>query len=104
MIDAAREALRSATKHTRADLDRDHVWVLGLVKCVEIVGEAASRVSEGTKQRCPQIPWAQIVAMRNRLVHVYFDIDLDQVWKAVTEDLPPLVGDLEKILAAEKEC
>jgi uncharacterized protein with HEPN domain len=103
MVDAAREALRSAKEHTRADLDGNRVWALGLVKCVEIIGEAAARISEATKERWPQIPWVEIVAMRNRLVHVYFDVDLDQVWKAVTEDLPPLVGALEKILEAERE-
>jgi len=103
MVDAAREALRSAKEQTRLDLDRNRVWALGLVKCVEIIGEAAARVSEDTRKECPQIPWAEIVAMRNRLVHVYFDIDLDQIWKALTEDLPPLVGELERILERGSE-
>ncbi len=103
MVDAAKEALRSAQGRSRADLDKDRVWALGLVKCVEIVGEAAARVGESTKTRWPRIPWVEIVAMRNRLVHAYFDIDLDQVWKAITEDLPPLVGELEKVLEAESK-
>ena len=103
MVDAANEALRSARERSRADLDKDRVWALGLVKCVEIAGEAAARVGGSTKARWSQIPWAEIVAMRNRLVHVYFDIDLDQVWKAVTEDLPPLVGELARILEADTE-
>jgi len=103
MLDAAREAVNSAQGHARGDLDQNLVWTLGLVKCVEIVGEAASRVGKERRERYPQIPCVQIVAMRNRLVHMYFDIDLDQVWKAVTEDLPPLVGALEKILEAEAE-
>ena len=103
MVDAAREALRSAKEHTRADLDENRVWALGLVKCVEIIGEAAARVSEATREKYTQIPWVQIVAMRNRLVHMYFDIDLDQVWQAVTEDIPPLVGALERILEVESE-
>lgn len=101
MLDAAREAINSAAGKTRLQLDRDRVWALGLVKCVEIMGEAAARVGEETRAKYPQIPWQQIVAMRNRLVHAYFDIDLDQVWKAVTEDLPPLVAELEKIVETE---
>jgi uncharacterized protein with HEPN domain len=101
MLDAAREATRSASGRTRDDLDTDFVWTLGLVKCVEIIGEAAARIGKETKERNPQIPWAQIVAMRNRLVHLYFDIDLDQVWNAVTQDLPPLVTQLEKMLETE---
>jgi uncharacterized protein with HEPN domain len=98
MLEAAKEAIRSASERTRSDLDTDLVWALGLVKCIEIIGEAAARIREETKERNPQIPWAQIVAMRNRLVHLYFDIDLDQVWNAATEDLPPLVTELEKML------
>jgi len=98
MLDAAREAMRSASGRTRNDLDTDYVWTLGLVKCVEIIGEAAARMGKETKERNPQIPWAQIIAMRNRLVHLYFDIDLDQVWKALTEDLPALVTQLQEML------
>jgi len=74
---------------------------LGLVKCVEIIGEAAARIGEETKERNPQIPWAQIVAMRNRLVHLYFDIDLDQVWNAVTEDSPARVTQLKELLEVD---
>ena len=103
MLDAAREAVASARARTRANLERERIWALGLVKCIEIIGEAAARVSVDTRNQYPQIPWAQIVGMRNRLVHVYFDLDLDQVWSAVTEDLPPLVSELESILRGEAE-
>jgi uncharacterized protein with HEPN domain len=101
MRDAAREAMKSASGRTRNDLDTNLVWTLGLVKCVEIIGEAAARIGNETKEKNPQIPWAQIVAMRNRLVHLYFDIDLDQVWNAVTEDLPALVTQLQEILETD---
>ena len=101
MVEAAREAMRSASGRARNDLDNDLVWTLGLVKCVEIIGEAAARIGKETKERHPEIPWAQIVAMRNRLVHLYFDIDLDQVWKAVTEDLPALLKQLQEILETD---
>jgi uncharacterized protein with HEPN domain len=97
MLDAAQEAVRSAHGRVRSDLDRDRVWTLGLVKCIEIVGEAAGRVSAETRCQYPDIPWASIVAMRNRLVHGYFDMDLDQIWKTLVEDLPPLIAQLEKI-------
>lgn len=101
MLDAANEAIASIKDHEKSELDEDRVWMLGLVKCLEIIGEAASRVSDTTQEKYPQIPWAEIVAMRNRLVHVYFDTDLDQVWKALKEDLPPLASQLEKILESE---
>jgi uncharacterized protein with HEPN domain len=102
MLDAAREAVAAAGRRSRADLERDRVWALGLLKCLEIIGEAAARVAPETRERHSQIPWAQIVAMRNRLVHVYFDIDLNQVWQALADDLPPLIAGLEAILAAEE--
>ena len=68
---------------------------------VEIIGEAAAKISPETKSRYPQIPWADIVGMRNRLVHGYFEIDLDRLWDTITDDLPPLVADLEKTLPDE---
>ncbi len=98
MLDAGQEAVRSAKSRGRSDLDHDRLWALGIVKCIEIIGEAAARVSPETRQRLPEIPWAQVVGMRNRLVHAYFDLDLDQVWNAVTEDPPPLLADLRDIL------
>lgn len=75
--------------------------MMGLVKFIEIVGEAAAHVSEATRSRAPQIPWAKIVGMRHRLVHVYFQVDLDLVWDTITLDLPPLIAELEKILEKE---
>jgi uncharacterized protein with HEPN domain len=98
MLDAGREVVRSAQARDRSDLDHDRLWALGIVKCIEIIGEAASHVSPETRQRFPEIPWVQVVGMRNRLVHAYFDLDLDQVWNATTDDLPPLLEDLQNIL------
>jgi uncharacterized protein with HEPN domain len=70
-------------------------------RCIEIIGEAAARVGSDARNRLPQIPWTQIVGARNRLVHAYFDLDLDQIWNTVTRDLPPLVVALEGILQHE---
>lgn len=102
MLDAARDATASVQGRVRQDLDRDRIWALGLVKCIEIIGEAAARVSPEARSQFPQIPWMQIVGMRNRLVHAYFDLDLDQVWNAVAQDLPPLIAALETILLHER--
>ena len=54
--------------------------VLSLVKCIEIIGEAASKVTKDSRDQFPEIPWAVIVAMRNRLIHADYDVDLDRVW------------------------
>ena len=99
MLDAGREAVRFARGKTRDALDRDRVPALALVKLLEIVGEAASRVTAEGQRTSPDIPWRDIVAMRNRLIHGYFDVDLDRVWDTVTDDLPPLLAQLEAALA-----
>ncbi len=100
MLDAASEALSFAEGRTRGDLDTDRQLVLALVKDIEIVGEAANQVTEPTRQRLPEMPWERIVGMRNRLVHAYFDINLDIVWKTVREDLPELIILLEQAVRA----
>ena len=101
MLDAAREALSFAAGRTRADLDKDRMLVLSIVKDIEIVGEAAGKVSADTQARHPEIPWLVIQGMRNRLIHVYFDVNLDIVWSTVQSDLPPLLDALKQILEVD---
>ena len=98
MLDAARETLVFAQGRNRADLDKDRMLVLALVKSIEIVGEAASKVSPEMRSAISGLPWSNIVGMRNRLIHAYFDIDLDRVWDTITDDLPPPVTELERNL------
>ncbi len=100
MLDAAREALSFAAGKTRSHLDTDRMLVLSLVKTIEIIGEAAGKVSPECRSECPAVSWVDIIAMRNRLIHAYFDINLDIVWQTVKEELPPLVTELEKVLAS----
>ncbi len=75
------------------------MFSLALVRCLEVLGEAASKVSEEVRSRLPGIPFSRMVSTRNRLIHAYFDVDLDVVWKTVTENLPPLVDGLESAIA-----
>jgi uncharacterized protein with HEPN domain len=101
MLEAAREAISFAQGRTRGDLETDRQLVLALVKDIEIVGEAASAVTESTRMELADIPWQRIVAMRNRLVHAYFSINLDIVWQTVQQDLPALIAQLERIVSPE---
>jgi uncharacterized protein with HEPN domain len=98
MLDAANEALTFIQGKVRADLDNDRMLVLSLIRELEIIGEAASKVSRGTRSQSSTVPWQDITGMRNRLIHAYFDVDLDTVWNTVTKDLPVLKAELEKIL------
>lgn len=77
MLDAAREAIAFAQAARRENLEHDRKLTLALVKDIEIIGKAAYQVSETTRARFPEIPWQDIIGMRHRLVHAYFDIDLD---------------------------
>jgi uncharacterized protein with HEPN domain len=100
MLDHAREAIAITEDRSRADLDRDRLLELGLVRLIEIIGEAAAKVAADFQAGHSQIPWPQVVAMRNRLVHGYDEVDLDVLWDTVKDDLPPLVIELEKLLDA----
>ncbi len=100
MLDAAREAVTFASGRTADELARDRQLSLALVKCIEIIGEAASKISSDTRSHYQEIPWADIVGMRNRLIHAYFDIDVERVSDTITTDLPPLIARLEAILGS----
>ncbi len=90
--EAATTALRFTEGRTRSDLDDDEMLRLALTKLIEIVGEAAKQVSIEGKAEYPAVPWSAASRMRDRLVHHYFDIDLDVLWQTVTEDLPTLLA------------
>ena len=96
IIESAREAIGYVQDKQRTDLDGDKMLVHSLVRCLEIIGEAAARVSDDCKKDIPQVPWNRIVGMRNRLIHAYFDINLDIVWHTVKEELPELLEIIEQ--------
>jgi uncharacterized protein with HEPN domain len=98
MLDHAREAVSLVVRKERGDLDTDRVLQLALVRLIEIVGEAARRVSDETQSRHPQIPWPQVISTRNRLVHGYDFVDHDILWETITDDLPALIAQLEQII------
>jgi uncharacterized protein with HEPN domain len=99
MLDAAREALSFMEGRTSDDLTRDRMFLLSLVKEIEIVGEAAANVSPEGRDAAAGIPWAKVTGMRNRLTHGYFNWDLDVIWSTLTTNLPDLIVELEKALS-----
>lgn len=101
MRDYAAQATAISRAHSRNDFDADFLLAMGVAKLVEVIGEAANRVSPAIQDAHPHIPWKQIVGTRNRLVHGYDDIDFDILWRIVSVELPPLVEQLEAILADE---
>ena len=98
MLEHAQEAVEMIQGRSRRELDRDRMLELALVRLIEIVGEAAARVSDAGQVGHPTIPWLQVVGMRNRLVHGYEQVDLGVLWDTISDDLPALISELLKIL------
>ena len=104
MLDAARKAVRLAVGRDRQELDdEDDPLPDALVHLISVIGEAASRVSAGTRSKLDGIPWLDVVGMRNRMIHAYFDINLDMLWATVQDSLPSLTRLLEPALMTEGE-
>jgi len=98
MADAADTALQFCRGRSRADLDTDVMLRFALTRAVEVIGEAAARVSEAGRAASADVPWPAIVGMRNRLVHAYFDVDKDILWTTVADRLPTQQQQLRLIL------
>ena len=98
MLEHAREAVEMTRNRSRADLDTDRKLNLALVRLVEVIGEAATRVPGDFRLRHPDLPWRDVSDLRNRLIHGYDTVDFDRVWVIVAQDIPPLIRQLERIL------
>ena len=99
MLDAAQEALSFIKGRCIEDLSRDRMFFLALLKEIEIIGEAATKISVETREALPAVPWPAIKGLRNRLIHVYAEVDTRVIWSTLTISLPNLVRELEEALA-----
>ena len=99
LADALNSAIRFARNRERDDLDSDEMLLFALVRAIEIAGEAASQVTAETPAQLPDLPWASIIGMRNRLMHAFFDINREILWTTVTDAAPPLAERLKNLLA-----
>ena len=97
MLEASRKAVQFAAGRSRSDLEEDEVLAFALTRVVEIVCEASRETSEEVQQLAPKIEWRKMSGTRNRVVHAYFDVDLDVLWAIVTIDLPPMIEELERL-------
>ncbi len=76
------------------------ITVDATVRNLEVIGEAARNIPEDVKEAHPQLEWAKIVGLRNRVIHEYFGVDLDIIWRIVTDELPALKAQMRKLLAS----
>lgn len=101
MLEAAQKAMALVEGLTLDDLKADEVRALAVTHLLEILGEAAKGVSQQTQAAKPELPWSQMAATRDRLIHGYFAVDLDIIWQIVQDDLPPVVEGLRDLLAED---
>ena len=101
MLDMARKAYAKTQGINRESYDNDENLRLALAHLVQIIGEAARRVSLAGRAAHAEIPWREITGMRHKIVHDYFSVDEDVVWEVVTRDLPPLISILEMIVPSD---
>lgn len=99
MLLYAQDAQAFVQGRARGDLDTDRMLYLAVLRALEVIGEAASRISQTLRDQHPEIPWPQIIALRNRLIHGYDAVDADRLWQILTSDVPKLIGDIQNILA-----
>ena len=98
MLDHALEAVAMTKGKTRADLDKDRQLNLAVVRLLEIIGEAASRIPKEDQACYTEISWSEIISLWNRLIHGYDTVDFDILWQVVNQDLPRLIKALKEIL------
>lgn len=98
MLDETRHVAEFIEGHTRSDLDTNTMLAYAVVRAIEVIGEAAARVTEETHLQYPQIMWKNIIGMRNRIVHDYNNVNLDIVWQVASQNLPELEQQLADIL------
>lgn len=98
ILEAAKLALAYVDKKTKEDFLDDFLCQDAVIRRLEIIGEAARRISEETKSTFPDLPWNDMINMRNVMIHEYDDVDLVIVWETIKNDLSPLIDTLEKIL------
>jgi uncharacterized protein with HEPN domain len=98
MLDAASRIAARVQGRSRAEYDASEDLPIVLAFLIQTIGEAAARVSQDARNRHPEIPWKQIVGMRNRIVHDYMNIDADIVWEVATRNVPSLITQLSSIV------
>ena len=102
MLLSARDAQSVVAQLTREQFQSSRIHQLASLKALETVGDAASRISDTFRSAHPEIPWREIIGMRNRLIHAYFKVDLDKVWETIQVGLPPLIERLQLLVPLEE--
>lgn len=102
MLDHLEEAIALSEGRSQPEFESNRMLYFAMLKLVEIVGEAATRLSESLRAAHPEIPWREIIGTRNRLIHGYDSVDCSILWDIVTGDFPPLAAQIKAVIRSEK--
>lgn len=100
---AARQALKFVKGVKKSEFEDNDLLQSAVMRPLEIIGEAASKISSKMRKANPQIPWNEMVGMRNRLIHEYFRVNYEAVWDTIQRDLPALILQIEPLIPKEDE-
>ena len=102
MLDETQKVQRFIDGRKPTDLNGDEMLAYAVVRAIELIGEAASRVTPKTKDQYPHIAWKNIIGMRNRIIHDYNNVNLDIVWQVASRNLPELAVQPAAILSPDQ--
>lgn len=102
IVIAARDALKFTADVSREQFEQDHLLQSAVLRALTIIGEAANHLSAEMLESLDDLPWAEMVAFRNRLIHGYFDVELTNVWSVLQNDLDPLIRRLEPLIPPDE--
>ena len=100
---AVRQALKFVEGVKKSEFEDNDLLQSAVMRPLEIIGEAASKISSKMRKVNPQIPWNEMVGMRNRLIHEYFRVNYEAVWDTIQKDLPALILQIEPLIPKEDE-
>ena len=99
---ASKKAIKFTAGLNFQDFLESELHQSAVIRPLEIIGEAAGKISQETRSAYPKIPWKSMIGMRNRLIHDYLDIDLQTVWDTIQVDLPSLIAVIEPLIPPEE--
>jgi uncharacterized protein with HEPN domain len=100
---AARKVVSYTQGVTREEFERNDLLQNAVMRMLEIIGEAARRVSDDMRDAHPEVPWREMISLRNRLIHEYFRIDVEKVWDTAVNDVPALISVVESLVPRERD-
>lgn len=98
MLEAARILRDKAPKHSLEEIKEDQILFFGLAKLIEIIGEAAYKLTKEFQSEHSELPWKAIIGMRHVMVHDYYTMSPEKIWVTITEDIPGMIPILESYL------